>query len=173
MPSTRSRKQIRALQVADRDLAAGDISRVSKVFDQVVASPQYSKSLRGAIVFAFGSHDRDPRHNFEIEEIRRYTRLIDARYPYFPYFLPADPQLQQIINWFASLATPVEPDPDATEGITVDPLAFLEIVLARIQSVREFCAGIGDDPASTERAILTAMPEEIAAAARERLSGTS
>lgn len=169
MPSTRSSRQIRSLQVADKDLAAGDISRVSKVFDQVVASPMYSKSLRGGIVFAFGSHDKDPRHNFEIEEIRRYTRLIDARYPYFPYFLPEDPQLQQIINWFASLATPVEPDPDATEGITVDPRAFLEIVVARIEAVREFCAGIADNPASTEKAILAAVPEEIAAAVRERL----
>src|SRR5512138_2867269 len=97
------KRKIHALAVTDQDLATGDITQVARVFDQVVASARYSKTLRGRVVFAFGRHAQGARHNFEVEEVRRYTQAIDARYPFFPYFLPSDPDLGEVFAWIASL----------------------------------------------------------------------
>jgi hypothetical protein len=111
----------------------------------------------------------DPRRGFESETVRRYTQRVDARYPFFAYFLPPDSSYGQIFSWMASLATPQEPAPGEAEGITVDPREFTNIVVTRILAVRSFCDRIGDDAEDTVVAILDAMPEEIASAATDGL----
>jgi hypothetical protein len=161
-------KKIRALKVSEEDLAAGDISKLTRLFDQVTASARYCRTLRGGIIFSFGGYEHDGRHGFEIDEIRRYTQRIDERYPHFAYFLPEDPKYAQVFSWIASLANPMEPQ-EGEEGITVDPRELTGIVVARILAVRQFCEKIGDDPARTVNAILEAMPEEIAEAAKGQL----
>jgi hypothetical protein len=157
-------RQVRALKVSEASLKTADIGEVSRVFDQVVASPKYCKRLRGSIMFAFGDREMDPRRGFESEAVRRYTQRVDARYPFFAYFLPPDSGYGQIFSWMASLATPVEPEPGEAEGIAVDPREFKNIVVTRILAVRSFCDRIQDDPEDTVDAILDAMPEEIASA---------
>jgi hypothetical protein len=162
-------RQVRALKVAEASLRTADIGEVSRVFDQVVASPQYCKRLRGSIMFAFGERETDPRRGFESEAVRRYAQRVDARYPFFAYFLPPDSTYGQLFSWMASLATPVEPEPGEAEGIAVDPREFTNIVVTRILAVRSFCDRIEDDPDATVNAILEAMPEEIASAATAEL----
>ncbi len=164
------KRQVRALKVSESNLRNGDIADVSRVFDKVVASPRYSKQLRGTIMFAFGERESDPRRGFESEAVRRYTQRVDARYPFFAYFLPPEERYGQIFSWMASLATPVDPEPGASEGITVDPDEFKKIVVARILAVQSFCDRIHDDPEDTIGAILEVMPDEIAAAIRSELN---
>jgi hypothetical protein len=167
MPPSTNRK-IRALKVSEEDLTAGDISKLTRLFDEVVASPRYAKTLRGGIIFSFGGYEHDGRHGFEIEPVRRYTQRIDERYPQFAYFLPEDPKYSQIFSWIASLATPMEPQ-EGEEGIAVDPRELTRIVITRIEAVRQFCLKIGDDPARTVNAILEAMPDEITEAVKTEL----
>jgi hypothetical protein len=156
-------RQVRALKVSEASLKTADIGEVSRVFDQVVASPRNCKLLRGSIMFSFGDRGMDPR-GFESETVRRYTQRVDARYPFFAYFLPPDSRYGQIFSWMASLATPVEPEPGEAEGIAVDPGEFKNIVVTRILAVRSFCDRIHDHPEDTVDAILDAMPEEIVSA---------
>jgi hypothetical protein len=154
------KRKIHALAVADRDLATGDITQVARVFDQVVASARYSKTLRGRVVFAFGRHAQGARHNFEVEEVRRYTQAIDARYPFFPYFLPADPDLGEVFAWIASLTPLLDPEPGEVFA-AVNPHELVQAAALRVRAVRDFCAVIGDDPAGPVEAIVKAMPDEI------------
>lgn len=124
----------------------------------------------GSVFFEFGRFDKDPRPNHVIDEVRRYTQLIDQRYPYFLYFLPERPEFQQVYSWLASLATPTSPIAANAKGISVDPAAFATLAVARIHAIRSFCERILDDPADTEEGILAALPKQIAAEVRALVS---
>jgi hypothetical protein len=118
---------------------------------------------------AFGRFDNDPRSNYTIEEVRRYAQIIDEAYPFFPYFLPPEPQATQMYSWFLSLARPTSPLPQNGKGIEVNLRELSLLVLDRFRAVRHFCDCIFDDPADIETAILGVIPPEAAEAVRAAL----
>lgn len=154
--------KIRVLAISDKDLDAGNASVVIELFNKAVAVPKTAKELRGSIVFEFGRFDKDPRPNFVIPEVRRYTQLIDQAHPYFCYFLPEPPEMTQVYSWIMSLASPTEPIVAGATGVKVSPGEFVDMIAKRLGAIRSFCNRIYDDPSVTETAILDALPKSIA-----------
>jgi hypothetical protein len=152
---------ITILTVDDADLDSENISNVTRLFDPIVVSPKNAKKLRGSIVFEFGRFDKDPRPNFIIPAVRKYVQLIDNNYPYFMYFLPESSKFQQISFWILSLAAPTDPSPNNVDGIMVNPGELLELVLARIQSIQDFCDRILDDSSDIVNAIYVSLRQQL------------
>jgi hypothetical protein len=163
---------IRALVESDADLDAGDASETIELFHKVVTVPKHAKALRGCIVFQFGRFDSDPRPNFVIPEVRRYTQLIDEAHPYFCYFLPEPKEMTQVYSWLMSLASPVEPIAPNATGVKVNAGEYVDMIAERITAVRTLCNRIFDEPSVTEKAILDAVPKEAATAVAAKLAGT-
>lgn len=165
-------KAIRVLAISDADLDVGNAADPIRVFNQAVAVPKHARALRGCIVFEFARFDNDPRPNFIIPEVRRYTQLIDQAHPYFCYFLPEPAATTQVYSWLMSLASPIEPIAPNATGIIVDECDFLDLIMTRIAAVQSLCDRIFDDASITEKAIMDALPKNIAAAVAAKVSGS-
>jgi hypothetical protein len=149
------------LKISDEDIDAGNAADVIRVFNDAVAIPRTAKTLRGSIFFNFGRFDHDPRPNFVIPEIRRFTWLVDRAHPYFCYFLIEPPEMTQMYSWIMSLCSPIEPITD-TAVIKANPGELVDLIVTRLRAVRTLCDRILDDPSPTEEAVLNAMPKPIA-----------
>lgn len=79
------------IQVAQRDVLAGDPQPVVQVLRAVIAAPGAWRRLRGKVLFLIDGWDHDRREICEIPEVRAYWAKLDALFPAWSYFVvPGD-----------------------------------------------------------------------------------
>lgn len=76
--------------VPRKDVQSGDLSTVLPALQRFLTSREVVVAGRGRVSLFFQGYEVDSREVFEIPEIRRYVKALDAKFPYWFYF--ADPQ---------------------------------------------------------------------------------
>ena len=120
--------------------------------DDVLAFLERISSRRGEAVAACGrlcitveGYDADPRELFEIEEVRRFMRALDATWPYWFYFMN---QVDDGLKWLEScLCDCIEVVP----GVASIDSEQLENQLARhFAALESYCSALAIPPEQHE-----------------------
>ena len=74
--------------VASRDeVERLDLSGCLQVLDSLIESREKAMRFRDQVVFGLDGYNDDPRELFEIPEVRTFIRELDAKWPYWFFFL--------------------------------------------------------------------------------------
>jgi hypothetical protein len=114
-------------------------------------------SLGGRLYLTFPVPVSDPRHVWQVPEVRAYVRAVADAMPYFPYYLAPDPRLGMFEVYFGSLV-----DPSMLAEGTFDLMSeenFLEVGPALLNTMR-FADALSADGEASVRALLSAFSAE-------------
>jgi hypothetical protein len=64
-----------------------DLTGCLGVLDSLIESRERAMRFRDQVVFGVDGYNDDPRELFEIPEVRTFVRELDARWPYWFFFL--------------------------------------------------------------------------------------
>jgi hypothetical protein len=64
-----------------------DLSGCLQVLDSLIESRERAMRFRDRVDFAVDGYNDDPRELFEIPEVRTFVRELDAKWPYWFFFL--------------------------------------------------------------------------------------
>ena len=76
--------------VSRSDVENGDISATLGTLSDLLDTDATVRSFRGRVNVSFDGFNDDPREIYEIPEIRRFCAELDARFPYWLYFLSTE-----------------------------------------------------------------------------------
>ncbi|MEV6235323.1 hypothetical protein [Lentzea sp. NPDC051838] len=111
---------------------------------------------RGRVMWSFDIPLSDPRHVWEVPEVREYMTLLSQRLPYLPYFLDPDPEARSLFVWLACLAPPHAFHGNDLQLVDDDVL----VVAAQTRhSVRVLAGALGEDPDEVAAAVFGVLPE--------------
>lgn len=149
--------------VAEDALSRCDIYPLLKIFSHRHLADDDSldrlASLGGRLYLTFPVPVSDPRHVWQVPEVRAYVRALADAMPYFPYYLAPDPRLGMFEVYFGSLI-----DPELLAGGTLDLMnteIFLEVGPALLNGMR-FADALGADGEASVRALLAVFTAEAA-----------
>ena len=75
------------LVLAREQIEAGDIEEPLALLRELAGHPRKAMAACGRMSLIADGYDDDPRELFEIPEVRRYLKALDARWPYWFFFL--------------------------------------------------------------------------------------
>jgi hypothetical protein len=64
-----------------------DFSGCLGVLDSLIESREKAMRFRDRVVFGVDGYNDDPRELFEVPEVRTFVRELDAKWPYWFFFL--------------------------------------------------------------------------------------
>jgi len=64
-----------------------DLSGCLRVLDSLIGSRERAMRFRDRVDFDVDGYNDDPRELFEVPEIRTFVRELDAKWPYWFFFL--------------------------------------------------------------------------------------
>jgi hypothetical protein len=64
-----------------------DLSGCLQVLDSLIESREKAMRFRDQVVFGVDGYNDDPRELFEVPEVRTFLRELDAKWPYWFFFL--------------------------------------------------------------------------------------
>ncbi len=73
--------------VGRSDIERGDVSFTLEALNVLKQSPEAARAYRERVDIAFHGYDDRPDELFEIDEVREFVRRLDAKFPYWIYFL--------------------------------------------------------------------------------------
>jgi hypothetical protein len=114
-------------------------------------------SQGGRLYLSFPVPVSDPRHVWQVPEVRAFVRAIADAMPYFPYYLATDARLGMFEVYFGSLVDP-ELLADGTFDLRKEAI-FLEVGPALLNTLR-FADALGVDGEASVRALLAVFPPE-------------
>ncbi len=75
------------LVVSREEVQKLDLSSCLQVLDSLIESREKAMRFRDRVVFGVDGYNDDPRELFEIPEVRTFIRELDAKWPYWFFFL--------------------------------------------------------------------------------------
>lgn len=75
------------LMFSRRQIVDGDLVEPLQFFESLIGSPEQAMAYRGRLCLVIDGFNDDPRELFEIPEVRRFIQALDARWPYWFFFL--------------------------------------------------------------------------------------
>jgi hypothetical protein len=86
------------LVVSRDEVESLDLSGCLGVLDSLIESGEKAMRFRDQVFFGVDGYNDDPRELFEIPEVRTFVRELDAKWPYWFFFLSkADDTLKMIM----------------------------------------------------------------------------
>ena len=75
------------LRVPYGDVQSGDVTTVLSLLQGFLANRNAVVKGRRRVTLLFEGYDNDPRDVYDTPEIRRYAKTLDAKFPYWFYFV--------------------------------------------------------------------------------------
>ena len=155
--------RVRILSIEDDDPQGGTVRNLIRIFSEIERQPSNARTLRGAAALSFPRYDDDPRPYFAVPGVRAFVAALDARFPYFLYYIMPEVRGGQIVSYVNSLL-PLElfdflPGIWAYTGTEAD---LTDLLVPRMLAVQVFCEITGDDPDEVIGGILLSYPEPLA-----------
>jgi hypothetical protein len=144
--------------VPEDDLRQCDIYPLLKIFshNHLASGDSISRlrNLGGQLFITFPVPLSDPRHVWQVPEVRAYVRALADAMPYFPYYLATDQSLGMFEVYFGSLV-----DPELLKGGAFDLMSeeILETVIPALVATAQFADLIGADGEESVRALLAIL----------------
>jgi hypothetical protein len=157
--------QVRILSIENDDPQGETVQNLIRIFAEIERQPSNAQMLHGRAALSFPHYDDDPRPNFAIPGIRACIAALDARFPYYLYYIMPEVRTEQILSYANSLL-PLELF-DFMPGIWAyigTEAELIDLLFPRMLAVRRFCGMTGDDPGEITRDILLSYPEPLASA---------
>ncbi|HSI65183.1 MAG TPA: hypothetical protein VLE43_18795, partial [Candidatus Saccharimonadia bacterium] len=153
------KEPLRMLEVADSDLASGNVSAFIRIFSRTsFTERENARILRGNCLVTFPL-ESDPRPVVKIPSARAFTKRLHQNVPHFPYFLCPAPELSAMFCYFGCLVP--EHCINAEGGIDLRDPEFLEVLIPCLESIKSFALEMKDDPSVSLNNVLSFYPEDM------------
>lgn len=122
--------------VARAGVEANDLAPALAALEPLLADTATVRRFRGRLHFFLSGYDDDPRELYEIPEVKPYLRALDAKFPYWFWFLePADPAILLLV---ACLAEPAEYGSHGSKvSLTIMPAALAPFLQRQMRALEQ------------------------------------
>lgn len=152
---------IRILNI-DPDLVhACDTYNFEKILGDLAKTPEQTRQLQGTLVLTFEEFEHLNEPVFLHPEVKAFLRKIHQRISHVWYFLNAQPEIGNMLVFFAVHADPQNMTV-ANNKVIVDPsLELLILLRERLIATAKFADRMADDTPYILRKITSSLPESI------------
>jgi hypothetical protein len=96
------------LAATRQDVEAGELEPIARLLLPLTI-PETARQAKGRVLFGIKGYEDDPRQLWEIPEVRRWMRQLDAVFPFWFYFLDTGPRSTLSFVAFSLCAYEEEP----------------------------------------------------------------
>jgi len=120
------------------EVEAGDINHALAALGKLLV-PEVAKRLQGRLLFGIRGYQDDPRDLWEIPEVREWMQALNAKFPYWFYFMDLGPNSTLGFVAFSLCRYTKVPG-----GKQIPPEVLRPFMLSGVAAMKLLCKQIGE-----------------------------
>jgi hypothetical protein len=120
------------------EVEGGNIAGVSAMLSKLLA-PEVARRVQGRLFFGIRGYEDDPKDLWEFPEVRRWMQALDAKFPYWFYFMDLGPH-----STLALLAFSLCQYEKVPGGKQIPPEELRRFLLSGLAAMNVLCKRIGE-----------------------------
>jgi hypothetical protein len=122
------------------EVEGGDVAGASTMLNKLLV-PEVAKRVQGRVFFGIRGYEDDPKDLWEFPEVRTWMRDLNAKFPYWFYFMDLGPHSTLAVVAFSLCQYEKVP-----LGKRIPPAEVRRFLLSGLAAMNVLCKQIGESP---------------------------
>ena len=134
-----------ALYATRAEVEGGNIASASAMLSKLLA-PEVARRVQGRLLFGIRGYEDDPKDLWEFPEVRRWMRDLNAKFPYWFYFMDLGPR--STLAFVAFSLCQYEKVPG---GKRIPPEELQRFLVSGFAAMNLLCKQLGESPEKVDQ----------------------
>jgi hypothetical protein len=127
------------------EVEGGNVTGAPAMLNRLLA-PEVARRVQGRLFFGIRGYEDDPKDLWEFPEVRRWMQALDAKFPYWFYFMDLGPRSTLALVAFSLCKYEKVPG-----GKQIPPAELRRFLLSGLAAMNILCKQIGESPESVSQ----------------------